>query len=402
MEIDVAEWADKWQKINSEYDGSMRDRPKVGIQFAIDLIRAVIAADKSRGRYADIDDAFNEQPPPGGAGEVLAHASDRTVGREDQNKPAPTKDFMAHLRRRAEREPAVKAALESRDDEQPAPAPAGDVPEWFRDIVRQAWSAGRNMFPQATSIEGVAWQIAESEITRRVAEATKESRKANHQWVAEANKLQQYLREEIGSDGSVYRTVFDEAISILKHWHKQLTQRDAENERLKAQLTKWESEPVGKLITEVRDEERESKHREIAKLKAELAEAKKRALPAGWEMSGTMVSRQDECERLTKENATLREQLAEATKPVEDAKTLFATDANGTTFLAVYEVDFRRERAARLAAERRLALTREAWRHRWVSRDGELGPKLTPLTDTDIDAAIAAHQKSKETSNEAI
>ncbi len=201
MEIDVAEWADKWQKVNREYDGSMRDRPKVGIQFAIDLIRAVIADDKT---------------------------------------------------------------------EQPAPAPAGDV------------------------IRALQAELADERQQRAIFES-------------ELSNLAGFV-QEMHTIGEVKVIGLREAVKGAKQV--------------------------------------------VVKLKAELAEAKKRALPAGWEMSATMVSRQDECERLTKENATLREQLAEATKPVENAKTLFATDANGTTFLAVYEVDFRRERAARIAAER--------------------------------------------------
>lgn len=264
MEIDVAEWADRWQKVNREYDGSMRDRPKVGIQFSIDLIRAVIAAD-------------NESKP-----------------------------------------------------EQPAPAPAGDVPdERLRQSLRLA-------YVRCGAWEAVA-KIAESEIARRVAEAT--------------------------------------------------AARDAEIERLKAELA---ANTPGALAS-ARDR--------IRSLEGELAEAKKRALPAGWKMSETMISRQDECERLAKENATLREQLAEATTPVDlDSANIRELDGMKMIYLGDAQAAVRCERAARLAAERRLALTREAWRHRSIV---SIGRKNWPrgenhiLTDADIDAAIEAHEKSK-------
>lgn len=41
--------------------------------------------------------------------------------------------------------------------------------------------------------------------------------KANTKWYEESIKLQNCLKE-IGSDGSIYRSVFDEAIAVLRHW----------------------------------------------------------------------------------------------------------------------------------------------------------------------------------------
>lgn len=426
-------------------------------------------------------------------------------------------------------ERAIRAVVAADKAEQPAPATAGDAPEWCVDRIRSLvgiWDRDRNALHPHVAIKAIRWLLdkAESELARRVAESNTAAEHRIAQRDAEIERLKQELsalrafksyvhtrldtfsvpsdpnpgetaktgcrigerlnwlfrefNRHLGESDRLKAGKFtkEELHNLCHNLHGIETARgfaDGCNEeqrkffgcapdadevvRLKAKLAKWESEPVGKMITDLRDEERESKNSDIRKLrskidellnenaanveendrlkaelaesrksgraacesladcialkdkrteerdklKAELTEAKKRALPAGWEMSGTMVSRQDECERLTKENATLREQLAEATKPVElESANVRELDGVKVIYLGDAQAAVRRERAARIEAERRLALTREAWRHRWVSRDGALGPKLTPLTDADLDAAIAAHEKSKETSDE--
>jgi len=45
------------------------------------------------------------------------------------------------------------------------------------------------------------------------------------------------LHGEIGSDGSIYRTVADEAITVLRHWKKEI-------ERLTEQAKVWAFEAI--------------------------------------------------------------------------------------------------------------------------------------------------------------
>lgn len=374
------------------------------------------------------------------------------------------------------------------EPEQPAPAQAGDIPEWFVSLVKWIHDDGfgcgdDNSREAATAIGQLAvvpkaWAKAESEIARRVAEATKErdaetqkSRRLALEWGdkltqrdAEIERLKESLASEKKSRIE-YQEICYEACSVLDnkkpvdctidqivprikklrhqafaaHAESDTPQPESQNpsgraellaeiERLKAKLAKWESEPVGKMIAELRDEERESKNRDIAKLKAELAEATKpvelesaniRELDgmkmiylgdAQAAVRGERAARFAAERRACKAEGFMRalSQLAftlcrrwhvdegHSAANVNECREGWCGEfakINSDTGGMVLETAKLVERADN--AEQRLALTREAWRHRWVSHDGALGPKLTPLTDADIDAAIEAHEKSK-------
>lgn len=349
MATEVKYLSDTWRMIRNCEISPQRAREEV--RFLINLIRAVISE----------HEAERSKPAP----------------LKRPNRTGPSPEVLAHV----ETEPPFVV------EPQPAPAPAGDVPEWCVDRIRGLvgiWDRDRNALHPHVAIKAIRWLLdkAESELARRVAESN----------------------------------------TAAEH---RIAQRDAEIERLKSELTKWESEPVGKMITDLRDEERESKNSDIRKLrskidellnenaanveendrlKAELAESRKSGRAACESLADCIALK----DKRTEERDKLKAELAEATKPVEDREidehtSFVPVNTYGDGFVGVsvsYVKEFvQRERAARLAAEQRLTLTREAWRHRWVSRDGELGPKFTPLTDADTDAAIEAHEKSKETSD---
>jgi hypothetical protein len=77
---------------------------------------------------------------------------------------------------------------------------------------------GMERLETAELVRAVARDCArkESEIERlRVANANLHD--ALRQWNEKSRGLQECLRE-IGSDGSVYESVFDEAVGVLTHW----------------------------------------------------------------------------------------------------------------------------------------------------------------------------------------
>lgn len=68
---------------------------------------------------------------------------------------------------------------------------------------------------------------------------------ANSRWKEGGDCLQSCLKD-IGSDGSIYRSVFDEAVAVLRHWRKLIDDKNyeladckAEFERLRAALAKY-------------------------------------------------------------------------------------------------------------------------------------------------------------------
>lgn len=388
MATEVKYLSDTLRMIRNCEISPQRAREEVG--FLINLIRAVIAE----------HEAERSKPAP----------------LKRPNRTGPSPEVLAHV----ETEPPFVV------EPQPAPAPAGDMPEWCYSaldmVLRQEISENVSVDQRRRNRAKIIRDAAESEIARRVAEATKERD-------AETQKSRRLALE----------------------WGDKLTQRDAEIERLKAQLAKWESEPVGKMITELRDEERESKNADIKKLRSKIDEllnenaaqveendrlkAELAATTKPVELGSANIREIDgmkmiylgdaqaavRCERaarLTQRDAEierLKAELAEARKPIPAGEPL-ATVEDFQSFL-------QRERAARLAAEKevkkwqsdayqlgvekanlesqlsaaeqRLALTREAWRHRVVNTGKHHFRRYDVLTDADIDAAIAAHEKSK-------
>ena len=100
-----------------------------------------------------------------------------------------------------------------------------------RDALKQAASFG------ALAAEPSASSGAEDRGMEKKCGGLEEDRdglrKANKEWEERYKSLQECLKE-MGSDGGIYKSTFEEAIALLRHWRKEVDRllgavRDAEN-----------------------------------------------------------------------------------------------------------------------------------------------------------------------------
>ncbi len=104
------------------------------------------------------------------------------------------------------------------------------------------WSLVERLRAESGRIEGEApgGSTNASELLLEAADMVESLVRANQQWEAAAGRLSSVLHDEIGSDGSIYNTVLDEAIGVLRHWKREFVKvrfvRDEENASLSAEV----------------------------------------------------------------------------------------------------------------------------------------------------------------------
>lgn len=80
------------------------------------------------------------------------------------------------------------------------------------------------------------YTVVKADAYDRLKALNKNLKDANAEWDAAAGTLRQCLNE-VGSDGSIYSTVFDEAVAVLKHWRAELDRLKAERDAAYSQTS---------------------------------------------------------------------------------------------------------------------------------------------------------------------
>lgn len=264
--------------------------------------------------------------------------------------------------------------------------PEGDVPEWCKKVAEENMrGAGVSLYAIGDMVDKQAQRIhaaAESELTRRVAEATADKDRRIAELEAECERLRN-ARCNIFSKGNKCDCT--------------LCKQDAEITTLRQQLA--------------------DEHKCRTRYEQELIHTNE-WLTADRGHFGTITEVAANVRTLI---VSLEARLAEATRPVEDVDwdrlwnipaTLEESDRMGNWLKRIFEPLLQRERAARLAADKRATAAeaerdelREAWKRRFacVETDGNgLSRWSTELRDSPTrpegdpsDAVLAAFRAEK-------